>query len=145
MGFFGNFFLWTCFHSFFYQQKKRFFFLLDSNWRNFGSFLFVQWLAEMFEPTFGLGGAIFLSLMGPLEIFQKKKKCIKLAPIAFFDQSGSKKSLVQSVEAARLFEVRVLQTGSLSNPTLTWGLIYPLRFHKTELEDLCALFKKNLS
>ena len=30
-------------------------------------------LAEMFEPTFGLGGAIFLSLMGPLEIFQKQK------------------------------------------------------------------------
>ena len=46
------------------------------------------------------------------------------------------------MEAARLFEVSVLQTGSLSNPTLTWGLIYPLRFHKTELEDLCALFKK---
>ena len=72
----------------------------------------------------------------------KKRESIKVAPIAFFDQSGSKKSLVQSVEAARLFEVRVLQTGSLSNPTLTWGLIYPLRFHKTELEDLCALFKK---
>ena len=94
----------------------------------------------MFEPTFGLGGAIFLSLMSPLEVFQKKEReSIKVAPIAFFDQSGSKKSLVQSVEAARLFEVRVLQTGSLSNPTLTWGLIYPLRFHKTELEDLCAL------
>ena len=95
----------------------------------------------MFEPTFGLGGAIFLSLMGPLEIFQKKRESIKVAPIAFFDQSGSKKSLVQSVEAARLFEARVLQTGSLSNPTLTWGLIYPLRFHKNELEDLCAFFK----
>ncbi|WP_205963764.1 hypothetical protein, partial [Roseicella aquatilis] len=27
---------------------------------------------EMFEPTFGLGGSIFLSLMGPLEFFQKK-------------------------------------------------------------------------
>ena len=48
------------------------------------------------------------------------------------------------MEAARLFEARVLQTGSLSNPTLTWGLIYPLRFHKTELEDLCALFKKKI-
>ena len=72
----------------------------------------------------------------------KKKESIKVAPIAFFDQSESKKSLVQSVEAARLFEARVLQTGSLSNPTLTWGLIYPLRFHKTELEDLCALSKK---
>ena len=76
--------------------------------------------------------------------FKKERESIKVAPIAFFDQSGSKKSLVQSVEAARLFEVRVLQTGSLSNPTLTWGLIYPLRFHKTELEDLCALLKKNL-
>ena len=74
--------------------------------------------------------------------FKKKWESIKVAPIAFFDQSGSKKSLVQSVEAARLFEVRVLQTGSLSNPTLTWEPIYPLRFHKTELEDLCALFKK---
>ena len=61
----------------FLNKKKKFFFLLDSNWRNFGSFLFVQWLAEMFEPTFGLGGAIFLSLMGPLEIFQKKKKSSK--------------------------------------------------------------------
>ena len=46
------------------------------------------------------------------------------------------------MEVARLFEARVLQTGSLSNPTLTWGPIYPLRFHKTKLEDLCALFKK---
>jgi len=58
------------------KQKKNFsnFSLLDSNWRNFGSFLFVQWLAEMFEPTFGLGGAIFLSLMSPLEVFQKKRE-----------------------------------------------------------------------
>ena len=52
-----------------FLNKKKSFFLLDSNWRNFGSFLFIQWLAEIFEPTFGLGGAIFLSLMGPLEIF----------------------------------------------------------------------------
>ena len=53
-----------------FKKKKLFKFLsLDSNWRNFGSFLFVQWLAEMFEPTFGLGGAISLSLVGPLEIF----------------------------------------------------------------------------
>ena len=57
------------------KQKEKFlnFSLLDSNWRNFGSFLFVQWLAEMAEPTFGLGGAISLSLMGPMVIFQKKK------------------------------------------------------------------------
>ena len=75
---------------------------------------------------------------------KKTKKHIKVAPTAFFDQSESKKSLVKSVEVAKLFEVEVLQTGSLSNPTLTWGLIYPLRFHKTELEDLCVLLKKNL-
>ena len=31
-------------------------------------------LAEMFEPTFGLGGAIFLSLMSPLEVFKKKRE-----------------------------------------------------------------------
>ena len=49
------------------------------------------------------------------------------------------------MEAARLLKARVLQTGSLSNLALTWGLIYPLRFHKTELEDLCVkkkIFKK---
>ena len=33
----------------------------------------------------------------------KEKKNTKVAPIVFFDQSGSKKSLVQSVETARLF------------------------------------------
>ena len=49
------------------------------------------------------------------------------------------------MEAAILFEARVLQKGSLSNPTFTWGLIYPLRFHKTELEDWCVLLKKKSS
>lgn len=143
MGFFGNFFLWTCFHSFFSQQKKK----------GFLSFGFK--LEKTLVLSFSYNGSQkCLSQRSDWEgpfpslwwvhwrSFKKKKKRIKVAPIAFFDQSGSKKSLVQSVEAARLFEVRVLQTGSLSNPTLTWGLIYPLRFHKTELEDLSALLKK---
>ena len=43
------------------------------------------------------------------------------------------------METAWLFEARVLQTGSLSNPTLTWGQFYQLWFHKTGLGSLCVL------
>ena len=69
------------------KSKKKKTFQIPFFWiqigENFGSFHFVQWLAEMFEPTFGLGGAISLSLMDPSEIFQKKKKRKKLKKKTF--------------------------------------------------------------
>ena len=77
----------------FLNKKKGFSLFWIQIGENFGSFLFVQWLAEMFEPTFGLGGAIFLSLMGPLEIFQKKKKTIKVAPTASLTKVDLRKAL----------------------------------------------------
>ena len=44
----------------------------------------------MFEPTFGWGGAISLSLMGSLEIFQKKKKKFKKKELFKFLSFGLK-------------------------------------------------------
>ena len=56
----------------FLKQKKKVFF----HWVQIGEtlvrFFFVQWLAKMFETTFGLGGAISLFLMGPLVTNKKK-------------------------------------------------------------------------
>ena len=74
----------------FLNKKKGFSLFWIQIGENFGSFLFVQWLAEMFEPTFGLGGAISLSLMGPLEIFQKKKKKFKKKKLFKFLSFGFK-------------------------------------------------------
>ena len=51
--------------------------------------------------------------------FKKKKKPLRFHQLRSLTKVDLRKSLVQSVEAARLFEARVLQTGSLSNPTLT--------------------------